>query len=434
MATIALRTNRQGKAIGYQVKLRRTGFAPTPASQVFDTQKEAKVWARLMETRMDNGEFRIAPGPTAVAARTSVADALDRYEADLKVRGGDVANVSRVRRRLPPDLLAQAVAALTVGELKDWRDGLVEDLAPATVNRTLTPLKAALNLAADLDQGRTILSRAAWEIGLKSLSGAEEARNVVLGEAVVARLASAAYGQGHAFGLFVEVAAVTGSRSSQIAALTVGDLLDGKEPRLMMPSSKKGKGVRPVKRKPLPIPDSLAEKLAKAARNRKDGDILLPQGNGSPFADSNHHGRPWIRARKAAKLEKELIAPHSVDEITMYALRHSNIVRQILRGVPLRVVADLHDTSVAMIERNYSPFIANQADSIARAALPVFVIAPPVPPEEPRRPAMEGACRHGHSYREFPPYRNANGSVVCAECTRLSVAARRAAKRSAKNS
>jgi hypothetical protein len=54
----------------------------------------------------------------------------------------------------------------------------------------------------------------------------------------------------------------------------------------------------------------------------------------------------------------------------MYALRHTSIVRQLLAGVPTRVVAALHDTSVVMIERNYSRFIGDHVDDIVRATLP----------------------------------------------------------------
>jgi hypothetical protein len=36
----------------------------------------------------------------------------------------------------------------------------------------------------------------------------------------------------------------------------------------------------------------------------------------------------------------------------------------------VRVVAALHDTSVLMIERNYSKYIADHADELARATLP----------------------------------------------------------------
>jgi hypothetical protein len=56
-------------------------------------------------------------------------------------------------------------------------------------------------------------------------------------------------------------------------------------------------------------------------------------------------------------------------EVTLYALRHSNIVRQLLAGVPARVVATNHDTSIAMLERTYSRHIGDHADSLTRGAL-----------------------------------------------------------------
>jgi len=41
----------------------------------------------------------------------------------------------------------------------------------------------------------------------------------------------------------------------------------------------------------------------------------------------------------------------------------------LLAGVPIRVVAALHDTSVQMIEQNYSEHIADHADDLARPTL-----------------------------------------------------------------
>ena len=55
--------------------------------------------------------------------------------------------------------------------------------------------------------------------------------------------------------------------------------------------------------------------------------------------------------------------------MTIYALRHSSIVRQLLAGVPIRVVAVNHDTSVAMIEKTYSKYIGDHSDAITRRAL-----------------------------------------------------------------
>jgi hypothetical protein len=44
-------------------------------------------------------------------------------------------------------------------------------------------------------------------------------------------------------------------------------------------------------------------------------------------------------------------------------------VRQLLAGVPIRVVAVAHDTSVLMIERTYSRFIGDHADALSRGAM-----------------------------------------------------------------
>ena len=62
--------------------------------------------------------------------------------------------------------------------------------------------------------------------------------------------------------------------------------------------------------------------------------------------------------------------------MTIYALRHSNIVRQLLAGVPVRVVAVNHDTSIVMIERTYSRHIGDHADALARVALLDITKAP----------------------------------------------------------
>ena len=53
----------------------------------------------------------------------------------------------------------------------------------------------------------------------------------------------------------------------------------------------------------------------------------------------------------------------------MYALRHSTIVRQLLAGVPIRVVAVNHDTSIAMLERTHSRHIGDFADAVAHGGL-----------------------------------------------------------------
>ena len=49
--------------------------------------------------------------------------------------------------------------------------------------------------------------------------------------------------------------------------------------------------------------------------------------------------------------------------------RHSSIVRALGAGLPVRLVAAMHDTSTAMIERHYSGSISSMLDDMAGAAV-----------------------------------------------------------------
>jgi integrase len=289
----------------------------------------------------------------------TVGQALDGYEADLQTRGGDIGNVTRVRPHLPASLLDKVVPLLTSRDLRRWRDGLAKTLAPATVNRTCTALKAALNLVADHDE--RIAIRRAWETGLATIPDAEQSRNVILPEATVRQIIAEAYTQSAQFGLLVEVAAVTGARVSQLARVEVQDLQPERaDPRLMMPTSRKGKGTKKVMRRPVPIPAGLATRLRSLTPDRPPSAPLLVKPSGEAWKKSDH-SRLFRRVAKAAGQDPS--------EVTLYALRHSNIVRQLLAGVPIRVVAVNHDTSIAMLERTYSRYIGDHSDAFARGAL-----------------------------------------------------------------
>ena len=285
----------------------------------------------------------------------TVAEALDNYASELKSRNGDGLNVSRIRHHLPAGLGAKTVGLLTARDLRHWRDGMLKrGLAPASADRTARALKAALSLAAREDP-RRIANAAAWRDGLARLPDAEVARNEILPDDAVRALVAAAYELGREFGLWVEVHAVTGARTSQLERLEVRDLqADGKAPRLLMPSSRKGKRKR-IDRTPVPIPVSLAKSLRQATANRAPHEPLVQSPGGETLR------RRWLkRAVKAAGLPSG---------ITLYALRHSNIVRMLLAGTPIRVVAVAHDTSVPMIEKNYSRHIGDHADVVVRRAL-----------------------------------------------------------------
>jgi integrase len=286
-----------------------------------------------------------------------VAEALDAYEADLRARSGDVANVERVRYCLPASLTGKTVSLLTARELRKWRDGMVaRGLKPATADRTARSLKAALSLAAKFDP--RITNARAWADGLSRLPDGERARNTILSEDQVRDLVVGAYGLSEAFGLFLETMAVTGQRQSQLFALEIADLQDGAAPRLMVPSSKKGRRRR-VERRPVPIPAALAAKLRKAAAGKLASAPLFIDEDGGPL------GPRWV----ATRFRDQLMPRLKLTGITPYALRHSSIVRQLLAGTPIRIVASLHDTSVVMIERNYSKHITDVSDVMVRRAM-----------------------------------------------------------------
>jgi integrase len=284
----------------------------------------------------------------------TVAEALDEYERDLAARGGLIAPVQRVRRLLPPVLLERPVGLLVMRELRHWRDAeLGRGLAPASVTRLCKALKAAFNYAANQDP--TIGNRAAWTVGLAALPDSQVARaNAVLSDDEVRAVVAACYVAGDRLGLLVEVLAVTGCRPIQAARLRVEDL---QPDRLMMPRSAKGRGKKRVERRPIPIPAGLVAKLKAAAADRPADAPLLQRPDGQAWQPSNH-SQPFVRALAAAGLPK----------VVPYSLRHSSITRSLLRGVPVRIVADTHDTSIAMLERTYAKYIADYSDTVVRAA------------------------------------------------------------------
>lgn len=150
--------------------------------------------------------------------------------------------------------------------------------------------------------------------------------------------------------------------------LLVEDLQDHPvRPKVMMPKSAKGGGRNRSQKKherySVPITPALSAKLKETAKGRADDAPLLMQSDGRPWDKNpgqNYH-------RDVDKVVTAIGRDPAV--VTMYALRHSSIVRMLLSNIPIRVVASLHNTSVAMIEKHYSRYIVEHSDDISRRAL-----------------------------------------------------------------
>ena len=317
---------------------------------------EAQDFAKGL-TRREHGSDDNAP--------ITVCGALTDYRADLTARSANPYNAEWPRVHLTSVLLSKPVALLAPAELKKWRDGLLGTMAPSTINRLCACLCAALEQAAQHD--KRIQNRDAWEIGLAALPNAQAARNVILPDAKVSEFVAAAYGLDEKLGLLTDTLAVTGARPSQAVRLRVEDLRDHPvRPKLMMPKSAKGgdrnRAEKKLERYSVPITVQLAARLREAAKGRPDHAPLLLQSDGSPWGDNP--GASYHRD------VKKIVTDIGADpDATMYALRHSSIVRMLLKNVPIKLVASLHNTSTKMIEKHYAKFITEHSDEVSRHAL-----------------------------------------------------------------
>ena len=136
----------------------------------------------------------------------------------------------------------------------------------------------------------------------------------------------------------------------------------------MMPKSGKGGGrnrsQKKLERYSVPITVALSRKLKAAAKGRAgDAPLLLCAA-----------GRPWRAnpSRDYREPVREVLSTigEDPDTVTLYALRHSSIVRMLLKNIPIRLIAALHNTSVGQIERNYSKNITEtHSDDLTRTGL-----------------------------------------------------------------
>lgn len=325
----------------------------------------------------------------------TVQSVVEAYFKDRESRGeaGADARYRLTRHVLNAPLASIKLSGLTERHLVEWRAALVRagrrkgaalqsPLSNSTISRLLNDLRAALNGAAEryrLDLAFVIRA------GLKAPPNADKARDPqILNNSETGRLITAAQMVDPDFGLLVMMLAVTGARFSQLARASVSGFQPENQ-RLMVPPSRKGRGLKNKPAQPLPLPADAVAALQLAVAGRPGAEPLLMRWNNEkvsptkesgfktwrrngrrPWKDSSELTRPWGEALKIANLPMNLIP---------YALRHSSIVRALTAGVPVRIVAAAHDTSIAMIERHYSAYIVEASGEIMRRAIVPFTAA-----------------------------------------------------------
>lgn len=179
-------------------------------------------------------------------------------------------------------------------------------------------------------------------------------------------------------GPLVLVLAATGCRFSQAAKLTVAAVQVSAE-RIMLPVSAKGKGTKARSQIAVPVRRDVIERLKPLLKRRAGHEVLLQRWvhqQVSPTEWARVERAPWDAASLMYRQWRKALAAAGVAAVEPYALRHSSIVRQLHEGLPTRLVASLHDTSVTMIERNYAFYIADALDEIARRGIVPLAPAP----------------------------------------------------------
>ncbi|MQA64507.1 MAG: tyrosine-type recombinase/integrase [Alphaproteobacteria bacterium] len=300
--------------------------------------------------------------------------------------------------RLTRYVLGDKLAATTLEKLDEdaltaWRAALPPTLRASTVARTTSDFRAALNAAYWIHRKRLGADFAATiKHGLRAPERPDDAEpgardNQILTDAQVGALIRAARevddereAGGDLFRLVVVLAA-TGARFGQVARMLVGDVQRDKG-RLLLPPSRKGKG-RKVERIPVPVGRDVLDALLPATTGRAKSAPLLERWQHVQVPGPRIR---WVRDRRGAwqsgaeltRAWRGIRERAKAPDVIPYALRHSSIVRGLRAGLPIALVAKIHDTSTKMIEVHYAAWIAYGLDEMAARA-----VVPLVPATEP---------------------------------------------------
>lgn len=126
----------------WQAKVRRRGYPDQ--SKTFAKRTDAEAWARKVESELERGVWR----DTAEAERTTLAEALERYEKEVTPRKkGAAQEVYRVRALARLPLARRALARIRGSDIAEFRDAELARLAPSSVVKQLALLSNLFEVA-----------------------------------------------------------------------------------------------------------------------------------------------------------------------------------------------------------------------------------------------------------------------------------------------
>jgi integrase len=281
-------------------------------------------------------------------------------------------------RKLPQVRLA----ALTEADLTAWQVRLVRK-KPSSMQRIINDLKAALNAAfianrRVLPPDLPVTIKYGLSLGATEMLISNARENQILSDDQVRGVVAAAIAIDEDFGRLVVLLAATGARFSQIARMSVADV-QAEQMRLMIPQSFKGRK-RVLQYVRVSVGADMLAAIAPVTAGRPASAPLLEHWRMKQVTAvewvRDYRGA-WATPSEMLRMWQRAVADAGLPASTVpYALRHSSIVRGLRAGLPIRLVAALHDTSVGMIERHYSRWITDGLEElVARAVVPIVAMA-----------------------------------------------------------
>jgi integrase len=258
-----------------------------------------------------------------------------------RVADGDARESSRKRRKWQPiahPIAATPLAKIRAPRIKQWHLDLVAGgLSKASANRTLSALKAALNLAV---ADRTVSAAMAQEWAeVAPLKDAARRRDLFLDVTQRRKLLANSKG---GIRRLLEAVMHTGCRAGELTSAR-RSAFDARTKSLNV-TGKTGSRTIPL------TPASVAL-FAQFAKDKMPTAFLLTRDDGTPWAHSS-----WDVLVKEAAARAEL-----PPQTCLYTLRHSFITQALLDGVSTLEVTKIVGTSLAMIEKHYGHLVADTA-------------------------------------------------------------------------
>lgn len=244
-------------------------------------------------------------------------------------------------RKWPPVIHSIAdipVFKLRTPRLRSWHVDLVtKGLSKAAANRTLTALKAALNMAVS---NRMVAAAAATEwTHVEPFKGAARRRELFLDVAQRRALLSHANGSVRRL---IEATMYTGCRAGELTSARRSSF-DART-RSLSVTGKTGS-------RTIPLMEAAIALFTELAKDKLPHAYLLTRDDGRPWGHSD-----WDEAVKSAAERAKLPAA-----TCLYTLRHSFITQALLEGVSTLEVSRIVGTSLTMIEKHYGHLVYETA-------------------------------------------------------------------------